>query len=103
MIVQTFKFMPFASRAGQSVIGLRFPFNEALTAALKASLARHKGAAIDPARQVNAPGGWQPKSRCWFVEEAIWPAVLADLRAVMDVRVVEAQTGAQVEGLLVHR
>lgn len=83
MIIQTFRFMPFASRAGETVVGLRFPHNEPFIAALKASLARHKAEAVDPARNIQQPGGWQPKSRCWFVEEGVWMRVGNDIRSAV--------------------
>lgn len=91
MIVQAFRFMPFQSRAGETVVGLRFPYNDAFVAALKTSLARHKDRAIDPSRNIHQPGGWQPKSKCWFVEEAIWPDVKQELYAAGDFQLVAVE------------
>ena len=83
MTIYTFRFQPFVRRAGQGdVIGLRFTYNVAVVATLKASLARYRDRARDPAAHVLTAGGWLAQARCWFVEPFVWPLVCADLAGI---------------------
>ncbi len=52
-------------------VGLRFPYDPAVIATLKASLRRH-------ARH-GGGGGWSPSRRCWWVNPDVWPWVQMDL------------------------
>jgi hypothetical protein len=79
--IEVFLFAPFARRPDDVVKGLRFPYDAALKDTLKASLARYRDRARDPARQVLTAGGWLGPARTWFVEPAVWPLVRDDLGA----------------------
>ena len=82
MTIYTFRFQPFARRAGQEpVIGLRFTYNAALVASIKAALTRHRDRARNPAAHVLAVGGWLGEARTWFVEPTVWPQVRLELAA----------------------
>lgn len=73
-------FQPFESRIGiDHVLRLDFNYDPELIAHLKRLLAGYKIAAVDPAHNRNAPGGFLPKYRCWFLEPCIWEAVRLEL------------------------
>jgi hypothetical protein len=77
-VITTFRFQPFTSRT-DTVMGVRFAYNADLVAALKASLARHRGRAFCAAARRYTAGGWLPEYKAWFVEEVVWHLVRADL------------------------
>ena len=80
--IRAFTFQPFASRQGQdTVVGLRFPFNPSVAQILKQCFVRIRHELHDPEHFILAAGGWLPKNRCWFVEQAIWPTVQRELEA----------------------
>lgn len=79
-VIHVSRFQPFESRAGRDhVLRLDFNYDPQLIAHLKRLLAGYKTAAIDPAHNRNAPGGFLPKYRCWFLEPCIWESVKLEL------------------------
>lgn len=67
----TFSFAPFASRAGQMVVGIRGPYSEGFTDAIKEALRverQYLKARVSATRSLYNPGGWLPDQGCWFVE-----------------------------------
>ena len=68
-------FQPFKSRLGvDEVVRLRFNYNPALVARLKALLAVYAAGT-----EHKTIGGWLPKHRCWFVEASAWEGVKLEL------------------------
>lgn len=73
-------FQPFVSRIGQdTVIRLQFNYDPNLVESLKKILRHYKDEALDPARHIFQPGGWNPKQKCWYVERSIWELVKHEL------------------------
>lgn len=73
-------FQPFPSRIGQdTVIRLQFNYDPDLVESLKKILRHYKDEALDPARHIFKPGGWNPNQKCWFVERNIWELVKHEL------------------------
>ena len=80
MRIEVFEFQPFESRRGiDTVYGLRFHYDPALTEFLKAFNRAHKDEVLDEERNVLAAGGWNPKAKCWFIEKALLPALQHEL------------------------
>ena len=78
--IEVFEFQPFESRRGiDTVYGLRFRYDPALTEFLKAFNRAHKDEVVDEERNVLAAGGWNPKAKCWFIEKALLPALRHEL------------------------
>jgi len=77
--IEAFEFMPFASRAGATVIGLRFAYDRALVDELKATLRPLHAEVRDPERHIGGAGGWLAEGRCWFVERDAWDVVFVRL------------------------
>jgi hypothetical protein len=64
-VIQVSRFQPFESRQGiDTVIGLRFTYDAAIVALLKALLVRHRERAAKPEEHRHTAGGWlaQPDS-----------------------------------------
>ena len=79
-LIHVTTFQPFESRIGiDHVMRLDFAYDPELIAHLKRLLAGYKTAAVDPAHNRHAPGGFLPKYRCWFLEPCIWDAVKLEL------------------------
>jgi len=69
------RFQPFQSRDGtDTVIRLRFSYDSALVARLKALLAVYV-----VGTEHKTVGGWLPKHSCWFVEPTVWDVVRDEL------------------------
>jgi hypothetical protein len=72
------RFQPFVSRRGRdTVVRLSFDYNADLVADLKILIRKYETHVLNP--DARCAGGWLPKSKCWFIEESIWPAVKNDL------------------------
>ena len=89
-VIHTFALQPFESRQGRNtVIGLRFPFNQSIAQILTQCCADHRqrlydpvyDQLIDPENLILAAGGWLAREQCWFVERAIWLTVQVELEA----------------------
>ena len=79
-LIRVTTFQPFESRIGiDHVLRLDFNYDPELIAYLKRLLAGYKTAAVDPAHNRHAPGGFLPKYRCWFLEPCIWESVRLEL------------------------
>jgi len=75
IVIHADRFQPFGSRQGiDEVVRLRFEYDSALIARLKAILAVY--AVGHTSRTV---GGWLPEHRCWFVECDVWAVVKMEL------------------------
>jgi hypothetical protein len=81
MIASTFSFMPFQNRVGETVIGLRVPYDDGLKILLTEATRKYKHLAVDPSRNVFQAGGYLHPNRCWFIERTIWSKVRAELVA----------------------
>ena len=68
-------FQPFQSRVGlDTVVRLRFEYDAALVARLKALLTVYAAGT-----EHKIVGGWLPKHRCWFIEASAWKIVRMEL------------------------
>jgi len=77
-----FDFMPFSSRKGESVVGIRVKYDARFTEAIKAALQRERQClkrALGPS--YNNPGGWLPDQKLWFVEAPSFMQVTRDTQA----------------------
>ncbi len=92
--IEVFEFQPFASRQGiDTVYGLRFRFDPAVTWALKEFNRAHKADVFDPERSVFAAGGWQPHYGCWFVEKPLLEKLRHHLAGLADLVVTNQRLG----------
>lgn len=81
-VIELFWFQPFESRRGvDTVVGLRFRYDQAVVGALRELLQAAKPRVVDPARNIYSAGGWLSYHRCWYVEEPVLPAVLKLFRS----------------------
>lgn len=61
-------FHPFKNRR-DSVLALRFAYDAATVARLKALLRECRDIGL------SNPGGWLPDYECWFIERDAWPVI----------------------------
>ena len=75
IIIHADHFQPFQSRVGfDTVVRLRFKYDAALVARLKALLAVYV-----VGTEHRTIGGWLPKHSCWFVESDAWDVIRMEL------------------------
>jgi hypothetical protein len=75
ILIHVDRFQPFKSRLGlDEVVRLRFSYDAALVARLKALLACYVVGSTH-----KTIGGWLPKFKCWFVEVDAWEMVRMEL------------------------
>ena len=75
-------FRPFESR-DEDVIGIKFQYNKDVIQIIKTVLNKYRNpeaGIIDRTRNIQHPGGWLSKQRCWFCEQAIWPELARELK-----------------------
>lgn len=78
-LIDVFEFMPFSTRSGETVYGLRFKYDKEIVERLRWVLADMRAMYKNTGRNPANVGGWLPDNRVWFIDKPVKQHVQAAL------------------------